>query len=90
MMQPGTWQEEGTQVIAEQIRVIWERELALDRISDDEDFFTLGGHSLIMQRIQGAIKDKLDVEVPMDELFTHSTIKDISAYIASMPPVLRS
>jgi acyl carrier protein len=82
MMHHGTRPEASVRAVADQIRVIWEQELALDHVPDDEDFFVLGGHSLIMQRIQAAIKDELDIEVPMDSLFMHSTIRDISAYIS--------
>jgi acyl carrier protein len=87
MTASGARQKEGTHVIEDQIRLIWERELTLDRIEDDDDFFVLGGHSLIMQRIQVAIKNGLGVEIPMDDLFRYCTIRDISVYINSMLPI---
>jgi acyl carrier protein len=68
-------------VISEQIRAIWERELALPDIADNDDFFLIGGHSLIMQKIQAAIIDDIGVEIPMDELFRRPTIAEISAHI---------
>jgi acyl carrier protein len=66
---------------SEKIRSIWERQLILSDIRDDDDFFQLGGHSLIMQRIQIDIKDELGTEVPMDELFRFPTIAEISKWI---------
>lgn len=65
----------------QKISKIWEDALKLDDISDDDDFFALGGHSLIMAEIQEAITREIGVEVPMDELFRHSTIKSISAHL---------
>jgi acyl carrier protein len=68
-------------VVSDQIRAIWSRELALDSFSDDDDFFALGGHSLVMARIQTAIVAELGVEVPMDELFRQSTVAKISDHL---------
>lgn len=65
----------------EQVREIWQTRLALPQIADDQDFFDLGGHSLIMQRIQADIKDAFGVEVPMDKLFRHPTIAEISKHL---------
>ncbi|MEU0337005.1 phosphopantetheine-binding protein [Streptomyces sp. NPDC006193] len=70
-------------MIQQKIGKIWEDALKLDGISPDDDFFALGGHSLVMAEIQAAITRELGIEVPMDELFRHSTIKSISAHLAS-------
>jgi acyl carrier protein len=74
-------------VISDKIRDIWERELVLPGISGDDDFFAIGGHSLIMQKIQAGIKDELGIEVPMDELFRLATISQISAHIEEIMAV---
>ncbi|MFF3862574.1 acyl carrier protein [Streptomyces sp. NPDC002209] len=71
-------------MIADSVRAIWCRELQHDDISVDDDFFALGGQSLIMVRIQGAFMDELGVEVPMDQMFLNSTVASISKYIESL------
>ncbi|MFF8833769.1 phosphopantetheine-binding protein [Streptomyces sp. NPDC015131] len=68
-------------MIAEKIHAIWSRELKLEEFSDTDDFFNLGGHSLIMANIQVAIVSELGIEVPMDQLFRKSTVKEISEHI---------
>lgn len=68
-------------MIAEKIHAIWSRELKLEEFSDTDDFFNLGGHSLIMAKIQVAIVSELGIEVPMDQLFRKSTVKEISEHI---------
>ena len=68
-------------MISDTMHAIWSRELKLKEFSDTDDFFSLGGHSLIMTRIQLAIVTELDVEVPMDQLFRKSTVKEISEHI---------
>ncbi|MEV7187797.1 phosphopantetheine-binding protein [Kitasatospora sp. NPDC093102] len=74
-------------MIADAVRAIWCRELQRDDISVDDDFFTLGGHSVIMARIQGAFIEELGVEVPVDQLFLNPTVASISAHIESLDAV---
>ncbi|HEY3609258.1 MAG TPA: phosphopantetheine-binding protein [Pseudonocardiaceae bacterium] len=71
-------------MIASKVHEIWRRELALDTFSDTDDFFEIGGHSLIMAKIQEALAAELGVEVPMDELFRRSTVAEIAAHIESL------
>jgi hypothetical protein len=42
---------------------------------------------VIMFRIQDAFMEELGVEVPMDQMFLHSTVASISAYIESLDPM---
>jgi acyl carrier protein len=75
---------ERTVMTADSVRAIWCRELQRADISADDDFFALGGQSVIMVRIQGAFIEELGVEVPMDQLFLNPTVASISAYIESL------
>jgi acyl carrier protein len=74
-------------MIADSVRAIWCRELQRDDISVDDDFFALGGQSVIMVMIQGAFMAELGVEVPMDQMFLNPTVASISAYIESLGAV---
>jgi D-alanine--poly(phosphoribitol) ligase subunit 1 len=75
---------ERTLMIVEGVHAIWCREFKRDNISVDDDFFALGGQSVIMARIQGAFIEELGVEVPVDQLFLNPTVAMISAYIESL------
>ncbi|MFC8965537.1 acyl carrier protein [Streptomyces sp. NPDC057094] len=68
---------------ADRVRAIWCRELHRDDITPDDDFFALGGQSLIMVSIQGAFIEELGAEVPMDQMFLNPTVASIAAYIDS-------
>ncbi|MFI6875834.1 acyl carrier protein [Streptomyces sp. NPDC050400] len=74
-------------MIADSVHAIWCREFQRDDIAFDDDFFALGGQSLIMVKIQGALIEELGVEVTMDELFRSPTVASISAYIESLDAV---
>lgn len=69
--------------IADEVRAVWCRELGREDVAADADFFALGGQSLIMARIQRALIEELDIEVPVDQLYLHPTVASISAYIES-------
>ena len=75
---------ERTVMIADRVHAIWCRELETDDVAFDDDFFALGGQSLIMAKIQRAFILELGVEVPVDQLFRNPTVASISAYIESM------
>ncbi|MEU5163241.1 acyl carrier protein [Streptomyces sp. NPDC020875] len=68
-------------MLAEAVRRIWCRELERDDISADDDFFALGGQSVIMARIQMAYIEELGVEVPVDQMFRNPTVRSIVAFI---------
>ena len=70
-------------MFTDRVRTIWCRELQRDDISVDDDFFALGGHSVIMARIQAAFIEELGVEVPVDRMFLNPTVAGISAYLES-------
>ena len=74
-------------MITQKIHEIWSRQLNLENFSDEDDFFDLGGHSLIMAEIQQAIVREFEVEVPMDELFRRSTVTSVAACVGSLVAV---
>jgi acyl carrier protein len=71
-------------MISDSVRAIWCRELQRDDIAVDDDFFALGGQSVIMVKIQGAFLEELGAEVPMDQMFLNPTVATVSAYIESL------
>jgi acyl carrier protein len=70
-------------MISDRVRAIWCRELQRDDISVDDNFFALGGQSVIMARIQMAYIEEMGVEVPVDQMFLRPTVASISEYIES-------
>lgn len=49
-----------------------------------DDFFEIGGHSLLGVRIAAAIQQALGVDLPLRTIFTHSTIAELGGAINAL------
>ncbi|MDX6739386.1 thioester reductase domain-containing protein [Actinocorallia sp. A-T 12471] len=57
---------------------IWGKTLELPRVGRADNFFALGGSSLVGTRITAAIARELGVRVPLDELFSAADLADFA------------
>ncbi|MFD3745032.1 non-ribosomal peptide synthase/polyketide synthase [Nocardia sp. NPDC058633] len=53
--------------------------LGLDRVGRDDDFFDLGGNSLLATRLMARISTDLDVRIPIRQLFDTTTVLALAA-----------
>lgn len=65
----------------EHLKNIWQEELKLTNVGENQDFFDMGGHSLIMAKIQSRIKSELGIELQMDQLMAAPTLSSASALL---------
>ncbi len=61
---------------------IWSKILEIDQISVTDNFFALGGHSLSAMQLINNVYDQLEVELRLQEVFKHPTIRDQAELIA--------
>jgi amino acid adenylation domain-containing protein len=64
------------------IAQVWRDVLRLDEVGVDDNFFDLGGHSLLLVRVQTRLRETLDQEVPIVEMFQYPTIRTMAAHFA--------
>ncbi len=64
------------------IAAIWERILGRAVPSVFDDFFTVGGHSLLALRMLGAIRSELGVEIPARRLFETPTVAGLAEFLS--------
>jgi amino acid adenylation domain-containing protein len=62
---------------------IWSGLLSIEKekISIEDNFFHLGGHSLKATLLAAQVKKEFAVKVPLQEIFINPTIRDLAAYI---------
>ena len=70
-------QTETEQIIAR----IWQEVLDVERVGVHDNFFDLGGHSLLLGRVHNNLRTILDKDVSMIDLFTYPTISSLIEYI---------
>jgi non-ribosomal peptide synthetase component F/SAM-dependent methyltransferase len=68
----------GTEVT---IAEIWSDALGVDRMSVHDDFFSLGGHSLLGAEVIENVRTRYEVDVPLGRLFEAPTVAAVAAYV---------
>ncbi|MBB5867836.1 acyl carrier protein [Allocatelliglobosispora scoriae] len=69
--------------VQQRLAAIWAEVFSLDRVEPDDDFFDLGGYSLIAGKIAGRVQDAFGVDLPASVLFAHPTVAALSREIQS-------
>ncbi|WP_232000661.1 phosphopantetheine-binding protein, partial [Mycobacterium kyorinense] len=70
-------QTQTEQIVAD----IFAEVLGLDRVGLDDDFFALGGDSLIATRVSARLQSALNRQVPVRYLFDASTVANLADYL---------
>jgi len=58
--------------------------LRVDRISANDNFFLLGGHSLLGTQLIARVSETFGVELPLLQLFDHPTLAEMSSAIETL------
>jgi len=71
---------------------IWAEVLGLERVGRRDNFFELGGHSLLAVQVISRMRQVLEVEIPLGELFTRPVLADFARGLATaaraeLPPI---
>jgi len=60
---------------------IWQEILGIKRISLEDNFFSLGGHSLKIINVINRIKQELNIDISVKDFFRFSTISSLAKFI---------
>lgn len=60
---------------------IWARALGDDRLDPDDDFFEIGGHSLLAVEVFDAIERSLGLRLPLASIFEAPTVRQLAALL---------
>ena len=73
--------EEPQSGVQEKLTEIWRDVMRLDVIAAGDDFFDLGGHSLLMTQIMGRVRAVFGVQVSLRDFFEAPTIAELTRVI---------
>ncbi|GJM33275.1 MAG: hypothetical protein DHS20C18_22760 [Saprospiraceae bacterium] len=60
---------------------IWKELLEVDQVGIKDDFFELGGYSLLATRVVSAVKKSMEVEIGTQDIFMYPTIEELAELI---------
>jgi amino acid adenylation domain-containing protein len=61
---------------------VWQEVLRVERVGLFDNFFDLGGHSLLLVQVQGKVREALGREVSLLELFQYPSIESLAAHLS--------
>ncbi|HEX2092533.1 MAG TPA: phosphopantetheine-binding protein, partial [Longimicrobiaceae bacterium] len=62
---------------------IWAEVLGRVRVGVKENFFDLGGHSLLLVKVQARLRETLDREIPIVDLFRFPTVAALAEHLGA-------
>jgi acyl carrier protein len=71
--------------VEQRIARMWESVLGLDAVGVHDNFFDLGGHSLLMVRFHGQLCNEFGMELSVTDLFRYPTVSALAAFLGADP-----
>jgi amino acid adenylation domain-containing protein len=73
---------------------IWAEMLKVERVGRNDNFFAVGGHSLLGLRLIARLRQELGIELPISDLFAHPVLADFAqsltgASASALEPIRR-
>lgn len=65
------------------IAMSWQQVLQLEKVGIEDNFFDLGGHSLLMIQLHSQLQTKLKQELSIIELFQYPTVSSLSQHLST-------
>ncbi len=64
--------------LEKEIAKIWSEELKFSSIGIDDDFFDMGGSSVLAQKVATLMRQQLSKEIPVSKIYIHPTIRELA------------
>jgi hypothetical protein len=66
------------------IASLWQEALGLARVSVEENFFDVGGHSLLMIQVQRKLQEATGSELSTVDMFMYPTVRSLAAHLEQL------
>ena len=64
-----------------EIVALWQELLLVDKVGIDDNFFDLGGHSLLLTRVHSRLSQMIEKELTIVDLFRFPTVRSLSKFL---------
>lgn len=71
--------------LAAEIAAIWTELSGRDRVGLDDNFFDIGGHSLLLGRMQARLRTQLQIDLPITEILRCPTVRSLAERAQRLP-----
>ena len=69
--------------VEKELAAMWQEVMGIERVGVHDDFFDLGGHSLIATQLVARIRDAFQFSLPLVTLFETPTVAEIARLITA-------
>ena len=70
--------------LEEEIAMLWQELLGIDQVGLDDDFFDLGGHSLVAIQFIGQLTKRYPIKMHAMSIYEYTSVKEFSAYVGKL------
>ncbi len=68
--------------IEQTIATLWQEVLRVEKVGMDDNFFDLGGHSLLMVQVHSRLREAFSKDISLIEMFRNPTVSSLAKYFA--------
>jgi len=73
--------EAPTNAIDQTVLDLWRRVLRVERVGLDDNFFDIGGDSLLLVAVHSNLQKLLNIEIPVTDLFEYTTVRTLGKHL---------
>lgn len=68
-------------VMEQSMAAIWQQVIGVEKIGLEDNYFELGGDSLLATRISGMVRSQLKLELPLGDIFANPTVGQLAKHV---------
>lgn len=76
--------------LEQEVADAWRQVLGADHVGLDDNFFDIGGNSLLLVSVHTRLQERFNRKIPVAELFAYTTVRALSERLGGSVPDSRS
>ncbi|MCA1601871.1 MAG: phosphopantetheine-binding protein, partial [Acidobacteria bacterium] len=68
--------------VEQNIAAIWQEALHVEKVGVHDNFFDLGGHSLLMVKVHNKLRGAMNKELSIIDMFRYPTVSSLASYLS--------